>query len=65
MGEAAEVCSSGEELGVDGVEGLLVDKTSGALILEAAVHLLDLCVSEPCGLAEARDIVRPVSLWKL
>ena len=39
--------SSGEKLGVDGMEGLLVDESGGALILEATVHLLYLHRSEP------------------
>ena len=39
--------SSGEELGVDCVESLLVDQPSWTLILETAVHLLDLLMGEP------------------
>ena len=41
------VTSSGEELGVDCVESLLVDQPSWTLILETAVHLLDLVMGEP------------------
>jgi hypothetical protein len=41
------VTSSGEELGVDCVESLLVDQPSWTLILETAVHLLDLHRGEP------------------
>ena len=41
------VTSSGEELGVDCVESLLVDQPSWTLILETAVHLLDLLMGEP------------------
>ena len=62
------------------MKGLLVDQSSGALILEAAVHLLDLHGGEPeeydvfgelpvdilpRSLTQARYVARPVSLGQL